>query len=47
MLVEQYKISLEDARKVAKIKDEDYQMEILEVMEEYKMDFESAKRFLS
>jgi hypothetical protein len=46
-IVECYQVNIEDAKKIAKIKDEDYQMEILEVMQSYNMDFKSAKRFLS
>jgi len=40
-------ISLEDAKQIAKIKNEDYQMEILEVMEAYNINFKSAKKMLS
>jgi hypothetical protein len=40
-------LSLEDAKQIAKIKNEDYQMEILELMETYNMNFKSAKKMLS
>lgn len=40
-------ISLEDAKQIAKIKNEDYQMEILELMEAYNINFKSAKKMLS
>jgi hypothetical protein len=46
-IVECYKVTFEDAKKIAKIKNEDYQMEILEVMETYNMDYKSAKKYLS
>jgi hypothetical protein len=40
-------ITFEDAKAIAKIKNEDYQMELLEIMETYKLDFKSAKKMLS
>jgi hypothetical protein len=49
LIMECYKhlnINMEDAVKLAKIRDEDYQSEILAIMEEYKFDFKRAKKFL-
>lgn len=49
LIIECYKdlnITMDDAIKLAKIKDDDYQSEILQVMQEYNFDFKRSKRFL-
>ena len=37
---------MDDAIKLAKIKNDDYQSEILQVMQEYNFDFKRSKKFL-
>ena len=49
LIIECYKdlnITMDDAIKLAKIKDDDYQSEILQVMQEYNFDFKRSKKFL-
>lgn len=49
LIMECYKhlnLNMEDAIKLAKIRDEDYQTEILAIMEEHNCDFKRAKKFL-
>jgi hypothetical protein len=49
LIIECYKdlnITMDDAIKLAKIKNDDYQSEILQVMQEYNFDFKRSKKFL-
>lgn len=40
-------LSLEDAKGILKIENEDFQNEILEIMEEFNFSFKEAKNYLS